>query len=57
VDIWFYDIAFIIGCNESKDKIARALNMHKESVYVDDLHGFIILNLFQEKYLRGLLDE
>lgn len=55
-DIWGCDeIAFLVSCKAHSDKIARALNIHKECIYNDFEHEFVILNLFQEKYLRGLL--
>lgn len=53
-DIWTNsDIAFLVGCNERDFRIARALNIHEEVIYNDFDHCFVILNLFQEKYLRG----
>ena len=57
VDIWTNDnIAWIIGCTSPIEHIARALGIHKECIYPDWDHGMIILNLFQEKYLRGMLE-
>ena len=57
-DIWCDDnCAWIIGCRESASKVADVLNMHEEAIYNDVEHGLMILNLFQEKYLRGLLDD
>ena len=56
-DIWFDDnIAFILGCKNGSERVARALNVHEEVIYNDFEHGLMILNLFQEKYLRGLLE-
>ena len=56
-DIWGNDeIAYILGCSASKDEIASALGVHKETVYSDYERGWIIINLFQEKYLRGMLE-
>lgn len=54
-DMWGSDeVAFLIGCGVADDeKIANALNMHTEAIYHDWEHCFVILNLFQEKYLRG----
>lgn len=55
-DIWGNNnLAFIFGCNEKTNRIANVLNLHEECVYNDYEHNLIILNLFQEKYLRGLL--
>ena len=57
-DLWTDDnMAYIIGVNADTGKVAKALNIHEKSVYNDHEHGFIILNLFQEKYLRGMLDD
>ena len=57
-DIWYNEnIAFIIGAKADADDIAKALNLHKECVYTEFEHGMVILNLFQEKYLNGDLDE
>ena len=56
-DIWGNEnMAYLVGCDtHNKLRIAMALNINEECVYVDDLHGLIIINLFQEKYLRGML--
>lgn len=57
-DLWTDDnMAYIIGVNADTGKVARALNIHEDSVYNDYEHGFIILNLFQEKYIRGMLND
>lgn len=59
VDMWGCDeIALISGITGNMsivDKVARVLGIHKECIYYDYEHCFMILNLFQEKYLRGLL--
>ena len=56
-DIWWDDnMAYLLGCRASTDKIAKALNLHEEVVYNDGEQDFVLLNLFQEKYLRGMLD-
>ena len=53
-DIWTdNNIAFLIGCNERDGKIADVLGIHRECVYNDFEHSFVILNLFQEKCLRN----
>ncbi len=56
VDMWGSDeIAFLTACKADNSELAKALNIHEECIYNDFEHNFIILNLFQEKYLRGLL--
>lgn len=56
VDIWFdNNVAYIIGCYERPDEIAKALNIHEDCIYGGTEKGIIILNLFQEKYIRGML--
>lgn len=58
VDIFINDnMAWILGCNERDDRIARALNIHKDCIYNDYEHCVVFLNLFQEKYLRGMLND
>ena len=53
-DIWTDDnLAYIFGCNENEEKIASVLNIHRESIYYDYEHSFVIINLFMEKCLRG----
>lgn len=57
-DIWYgSDMAFLIGVKESESVIARVLGVHQEVIYNDFEHGMMIINLFQEKYLRGILDK
>lgn len=52
-DIFFGEnIAYLTGCNAGSDKIAKVLGLHKESVYGNLDSGLVILNLFQEKYIR-----
>ena len=52
-DIWGNNnIAYIIGTNTNQTEIAKALNLHTESVYSDYEHGLTILNLYQEKQIR-----
>ena len=56
-DMWCDDsIAFIFGCNARDDDIARALNVSRESVYNDMEHGFVVINLYQEKMIRRFDD-
>ena len=55
-DIWFdNNMAFLMGVNPSdKDRIARVLGLHRDVIYYDGEHSFMILNLFQEKHLRRI---
>lgn len=56
-DIWFdNNVAYLVGCRASPERVADALNLHKECVYGNLENGLVIINLFQEKYLRGELD-
>ena len=53
VDLWGCDeVAFITGINSNEKDVARVLGIHKECVFYDHEHSFMILNLFQEKVLR-----
>ncbi|MBO5180145.1 MAG: hypothetical protein J6B87_07375 [Clostridia bacterium] len=57
-DIWIDDnLCFLVGCNAQPDIISQALGINKECVYNDFEHCFVIINLFQEKYLRRMLDD
>ena len=57
VDIWFGDnTAVLIGCFENPKVVAEVLNLHEESVYGNTDNGLIVLNLFQEKYIRGMIE-
>ena len=52
-DIWFdNNMAYLVGCHESSDRIADVLGLHKDVVYNDFENGIILLNLFQEKCIR-----
>ena len=54
-DIWYdNNLAYIIGAKGEKQSIARALNVNQECVYDTVEYGLIIINLFMEKYLRGI---
>ena len=55
-DIWFgNDMAFLIGVDPWKsDKVAKVLGLHREVIYTDGEHQFMILNLYQEKDLREI---
>lgn len=53
VDIWGNDnLAILIGCNGSVDKVADALNIHRHCIYYDAEHQMLILNLLEEKIFR-----
>lgn len=57
-DIWWdNNLAILVGTPSNTDIIADVLNVHQEVVYPLDEKGLVIINLFQEKYLRGDLDE
>lgn len=52
-DIWCdKNIAYIVGAKAHSDEVAKALGIHQECVYDDSEKGFMILNLFQEKFIR-----
>jgi hypothetical protein len=56
-DIWWNrNMAYLLGCDGKDHEIASALGIHEE-IISNSCDGLIILNLFQEKYLRGELDE
>lgn len=53
VDIWFdNNLAILIGCNAFPHKIASALNIHNEVIYVVGDTTMVVLNLYMEKHLR-----
>ena len=57
-DIWFdNNLAYLIGVKASRERVAEALHLHPEVVYSNPEDCIMIINLFQEKYLRGDLDE
>ena len=57
-DIWYGDnMAYLIGCHENTSTLADVLNMHEEAIYNQTEYGFVVLNLYQEKQLRGESDE
>ena len=52
-DIWVdTNLAILIGCNANKKRIADALHINEEVIYDYSEHALVIINLFQEKYLR-----
>lgn len=56
-DIWYgEDMAYIVGCKASPEEVADALNLHADVIYEDPEHCIMILNLFQEKFIRGYLN-
>ena len=56
-DIWFDNkLAYILGAKASGKDVAQALGVHEEVVYDGGENPILIINLFQEKYLRGELD-
>lgn len=66
-DMWTNNnVGWLIGCRTdiqhgiqrtTASSIADALNLHEECVYYEPESGLTILNLFQEKYLRGMVDD
>ena len=52
-----YNIAYLIGCWANTQSIASALGVYEEVVYGNNEQGLVIINLFQEKYLRDEIDE
>ena len=56
-DIWWdNNLAYILGAKASAKDVAQALGVHEEVVYDGGENPILIINLFQEKYLRGELD-
>ena len=54
-DIWVDEnVAFLVGCYAKPNRIADALGINEECIYSEDMHGLVIINLFQEKWLRGM---
>ena len=52
-DMWGNDeIAYLIGCKGNNKDIAEALGVHEDVIYNDYEHSMIIINLFQEKFIR-----
>lgn len=57
-DIWYNnEVAYLIGVHADTSRVARALGVYEECIFNDVEHGWMILNLFKEKYLRGELDD
>lgn len=47
------NLAIIVGCNALDNELSRVLGVHKDCIYRFDELGLIVLNLYQEKCLRG----
>lgn len=57
VDMFGEELAWIIGCwleRNDESRIARALNIPKDVIYMDWEHGIVFLNLYQLKVIRGI---
>lgn len=53
VDIWIdNNLAILFGCNAYSHKIASALNIHEDCIYVIGDTTMVIINLYMEKVLR-----
>lgn len=53
---WFDDnIVILIGAKAYPEKIARVLKVHKEVISSDGEIGIMVINLYHEKHLRGLI--
>ena len=52
-DIWTdNNLAILTGCTAFQHKIAKALNIHEEVIYVVGDTTMVIINLYMEKCLR-----
>lgn len=52
-DIWWDDdMAYVLSPDADEGRVARALKIHKDCVYYDHLHGWMILDLYKEKVIR-----
>lgn len=49
------NVVVLIGVRAYAERVASALNVHQEVISNDDEIGIMVINLFQEKYIRGLL--
>ena len=56
-DMFIDNIAFLFGCNATNYQLSKVLGVSEDVIYNDYEHMLVIINLFQEKYNRGLLDE
>lgn len=57
-DIWWdNNLAYVLGAKASAQSVAEALGVHKECVYDAVEMPLIIINLFKEKYIRGILSK
>lgn len=56
-DIWYdNNLAYILGAKADVNRVAEVLGVHEEVIYDAGENPILIINLFQEKYLRGELD-
>lgn len=56
-DMWTDEnMAYIIGVMGNKSSVAEALGVHEEVIYDVPDKGIMLINLFQEKYIRGVLE-
>lgn len=51
-DIWIDNMAYLVGCFVDSGRLAEVLGMHEEAIWNSYEHGFVILNLFQERCIR-----
>ena len=57
-DIWFdNNLAYILGAKANVHRVAEVLGVHEEVIYDGGENPILIINLFQEKYLRGLIND
>ena len=57
VDVFNDEIAWVIGCWFNRDddnRIADALNIPKDVIYMDWEHGVVFINLYKLKVIRGV---
>ena len=56
-DIWYgLNMAYLVGCYCDSSRLAEVLGMHEDAIWNSYAHGFVILNLYQERCLRMGLD-
>lgn len=56
-DMWTdNNIAVIIGVTANKYKVAKALNINEECIYDWADHSIMIINLYQERDIRDVLE-
>ena len=53
VDIWIdNNLAILTGCNAHQHKIASALNIHEDCIYIVGDTTMVVINLYMEKCIR-----